>query len=129
MRHILCAAPGDAEEAAKKVRGGANFAALAKGLSLDAATAVDGGRMAPAVYGEIIPDLEDAVFRMRVGEIGGPIKSKFGYHVLKKDAERKLDLSQAHDRIARLIEKQKLDRFLQSVQEKYPVEVVDEQFK
>ena len=129
MRHILCASPAEAEAVAKKARGGASFAALAKAVSLDAATAADGGRMAPAFYGEVIPDLEDIVFRMRVGEIGGPIKSKFGYHVLRKDAQRTLDLAQAHDRIAQILEKQKLDRYLQSVLEKYPVEVVDEQFK
>lgn len=129
VRHILLATPGEAEAMAKKARDGANFALLAKGASLDAATAADGGKMPPAIYGEIIPDLEDAVFRMRVGEIIGPIKSKFGYHVLKKDSERKLDYEPARDRIARLLEKQKLDRYLQSIQEKFPVEVVDEQFK
>ena len=62
LRHILVAAPGEAEALAKKVRGGANFAQLAKSNSLDAATAADGGRMQPAIYGEIIPDLEDVAF-------------------------------------------------------------------
>lgn len=129
VRHILLAAPDEAEEVAKKARGGGNFAALAKADSLDRETAAEGGRMQGAVYGEVIPDLEDAVFRMRTGEIVGPIKSKFGYHVLKKDGEKNLAYAQAKDRISRLLEKQKLDRYLQSVQEKFPVEVVDEQFK
>lgn len=129
VRHILVAAPGEAESLAEKVRASGGFAALAKAKSLDSATAVDGGRMQPAIYGEIIPDLEDVVFRMRVGEISGPIKSKFGYHVLRKDGERNLSFEAARERIARLLEKQKLDRYLQSIQEKFPVEVVDEQFK
>lgn len=129
VRHILLGTSAEAEAAAKRARGGASFAALAKELSLDGETAGDGGRMAPSLFGEIIPDLEDVVFRMRVGEIGGPIKSKFGYHVLRKDAEKKVTFEEARDRIARLLEKQKLDRYLQSIQEKFPVEVVDEQFK
>ncbi|MEK7857989.1 MAG: peptidylprolyl isomerase [Elusimicrobiota bacterium] len=129
LRHILVAAPGEAEALAKKVRGGANFAQLAKSNSLDAATAADGGRMQPAIYGEIIPDLEDVAFRMRNGEVSGPIKSKFGYHVLKKEGEKKLSFEESQERVARLLEKQKLDRYLQSIQEKFPVEVVDEQFK
>jgi len=129
VRHILLATPTEAEELAKKARAGANFANLAKARSLDAATATEGGRMQPSIYGEIIPDLEDIIFRMRIGEVGGPLKSKFGYHVIRKDAERRLDLATAHDRIAKLLEKQKLDRTLQSFQEKFPVEVVDEQFK
>ena len=85
--------------------------------------------MPPAIYGEIIPDLEDIAFRMRLGEVAGPIKSKFGYHVLKKESEHRLDLTVAHDRIAKILEKQKFDKHLQSIQEKFPVEVVDEQFK
>lgn len=129
LRHILCASPVEAEELGKKARSGAAFAALARERSLDAASAADGGRMPPAIRGEIIPELEDIVFKMRVGEVGGPIKSKFGYHVLRKESERRLGIEEARERIARVMEKQKLDRYLQTVQEKFPVEVVDEQFK
>lgn len=129
MRHILLATPDKAEEIAKRLRGGANFAKLAKEESLDAATAADGGRLPPSLYGEVIPELEEVVFRMRPGEIGGPLKSKFGYHVLRKEGERRPPLEEAKERVARLLEKQKLDRHLQSVQEKFPVEIVDEEFK
>ncbi|MBI5630988.1 MAG: peptidylprolyl isomerase [Elusimicrobia bacterium] len=129
VRHILLATPEEAEVAAKKARGGANFAMLAKSKSLDSATASDGGRMRSSLFGEVIPELEDVVFRTKVGEISGPIKSKFGYHVLKKEGERRLSFAEARERIERLLEKQKLDRHLQSVQEKFPVEVLDEEFK
>lgn len=129
VRHVLLATSAEAEQIAKKARHGANFALLAKQRSLDAATAVQGGKLASTLYGEIIPDLEDVVFRMRQGEIGGPIKSKFGYHVIKKEGERKVRFEDAKERIQRLLQKQKLDRYLQSIQEKFPVEVVDEQFK
>lgn len=129
VRHILLANAEEAGDVAKKIRAGVNFSAMAKAKSLDAATGADGGRMPPAIYGEIIPELEDIVFRMHVGEISGPIKTKLGYHVLKKDSEKKLSFVEAQDRISRLLEKQKLDRYLQKIQEKFPVEVVDDQFK
>lgn len=129
MRHILLATPEKAEEVAKRLRGGANFAKVAKDESLDAATAAEGGKLPPSLYGEVIPELEDVVFRMRAGEIGGPLKSKFGYHVLRKDGERRPPVEEARERVARLLEKQKLDRHLQSIQEKHPVEIVDDEFK
>lgn len=129
VRQILVATPAEAEQLAKKARGGARFAALAKQYSLDAATARDGGRMQATLYGEIIPDLEDIVFKMRVGEVAGPIKTKFGYHILKKEAEHRANFEDVKDRIERMLEKQKLDRYLRSIQDKFPVEVVDEQFK
>src|SRR5579885_2554941 len=51
LRHVLVGTPGEAEQVAKKARAGANFAQLAKEHSLDGATAANGGRMAPAIYG------------------------------------------------------------------------------
>jgi parvulin-like peptidyl-prolyl isomerase len=129
VRHILLATPDEAQAIAKKARAGGNFAQLAQQSSLDAATASQGGKMQPALYGEVIPELQDIVFRMRIGEISGPIKSKFGYYVLKKDAERNKPFAEVEQRVLEIIEHQKLDHYLQSIQEKYPVEVVDEQFK
>ena len=131
IRHVLLASPEKAEAVAKLLRGGANFAKVAEKESLDAATASSGGRFPPLLYGEILPELEEVVLRMHQGEIGGPLKSKFGYHVLRKDAERRLsyDKAESRERVVRLLEKQKLDRYLQQVQEKFPVEVIDEQSK
>ncbi|MBI5883560.1 MAG: peptidylprolyl isomerase [Elusimicrobia bacterium] len=129
MSHILTATSEDAEAADRKIRGGMSFAAAAKAFSLDFETAAEGGKMAPALYGEIIPDLEDVAFRMRVGDVGGPFKSKFGYHVMRKDFERKLKFEDCQDRVIRLLEKQKLDRHMQTLQARFPVEVVDEHLR
>jgi parvulin-like peptidyl-prolyl isomerase len=131
VRHVLLATPEKAEAVAKKLRSGANFEKVAKEESLDASTASEGGKFPPLMFGEVIPELEEVVFKMRVGEIGGPLKSKFGYHVVRKDAERRLsaDSDETRERVGRLIEKQKLDHYLQQMQEKFPVEVVDEQLK
>jgi parvulin-like peptidyl-prolyl isomerase len=131
IRHVLLATPAKAEAVAKKLRSGANFAKVSQESSLDATTAAQGGKFPPLMYGEVIPELEEVVFRMRTGEIGGPLKSKFGYHVVRKDGEKRLSLDSAEtrERVSRLIEKQKLDGYLQQMQEKFPVEVVDEQFK
>ena len=129
MRHILFATAEEAEAALRKLRAGAAFAVMARD-SLDAETAADGGRMRPALYGEIIlPELEDVVFRGKVGELAGPIRSKFGYHVLKKDAETPTKLEDVRERIRLILEKQKLDQYLQTLQPRFPVEVVDAQFK
>lgn len=131
FRHVLLGTPEKAETVAKRLRGGASFAKMAAEYSLDGATAAKGGAFPPLMYGEVIPELEEVVFRMRDGEIGGPLKSKFGYHVVRKDGEKKLDKSSAEvrERVSRLLEKQKLDAHLQQVEKSFPVEVVDEQFK
>ena len=127
VRHILFDAPKEAEAALHRLRGGANFAAMAKDKSVDADTAAMGGLMRPAIYGEIIPELEDVVFQARVGEIVGPVRSKFGYHVLRKESQRRIPFDEAESRIRRVLEKEKLDQYLQSLQSRYPVEVFDAQ--
>lgn len=127
VRHILLATAEEAEAILKKIKGGQNFAAMAQTKSLDADTAVNGGRMPPVIYGEVIPELEDVTFKARVGETVGPIKSKFGYHLVRKETQRPTSFSKIEERIRKVLEKQKLDRHLQSLQSRYPVEVMDVQ--
>lgn len=127
-RHILVATADEAESVLARVRGGASFAETAKKASLDGETASEGGRMRPALAGETLPEL-DVLFKMRVGEVGGPVRSKFGYHILHKDGEDKPVFESVRGRVMEIVEKQKLDRHLQSVQASIRVEVVDEQFK
>ncbi len=129
LRHILLASADEAESALHKIQSGKPFSALAKSASLDAETAAVGGKMKPTIYGEIIPELEDVAFRMKTGETAGPVRSKFGYHLLRKESEHAVPFREAEPRIRMILEKQKLDLHLQSLQSRYPVEVVDAQFK
>jgi peptidyl-prolyl cis-trans isomerase D len=97
-RHILIpveenddeAALKKADEAARKqaesvmaeARAGKDFAELAKKYSKDV-TAVNGGEMDPAQRQDIPGPFGDALFAMKVGDISGPVKSQFGYHLIK----------------------------------------------
>src|SRR6185369_5166940 len=91
-RHILitvgdgvddAAARKKAEELTAKAKAGADFAQLAKENSKDPGSAQQGGDLGWAQRGMFVGPFEDALFAMSVGEIRGPVKSDFGYHVLK----------------------------------------------
>jgi peptidyl-prolyl cis-trans isomerase D len=93
-RHILitigdgvddAAAKKKAEELTAKAKAGADFAQLAKENSKDPGSAQQGGDLGWAQRGMFVGPFEDALFAMSVGEIRGPVKSDFGYHVLKLD--------------------------------------------
>jgi len=129
LRHLLVADPREGEALLKKVRAGGNFAALAKTASLDEDTSSRGGALPPLLRGEVLPELEDAAFKMRLNETIGLVQSKFGYHILRKDGERRVTLEESKERIRKLLEKQKLDRHLASMRERYPVEVFDAQLR
>jgi peptidyl-prolyl cis-trans isomerase D len=91
-RHILitvgegiddAAARAKAEELTAKAKAGGDFAQLAKENSKDPGSAQQGGDLGWAERGMFVGPFEDALFAMSPGEIRGPVKSDFGYHVLK----------------------------------------------
>ena len=91
-RHILitatdglddAAAQKKAQELTEKAKGGADFAQLAKENSKDPGSAAQGGDLGWAQKGMFVGPFEDALFSMQPGEIRGPVKTQFGYHVLK----------------------------------------------
>jgi len=91
-RHILitvadgvddAAAKKKAEELTAQAKGGADFAQLAKDNSKDPGSAPQGGDLGWAQRGMFVGPFEDALFSMSAGEIRGPVKTDFGYHVMK----------------------------------------------
>jgi peptidyl-prolyl cis-trans isomerase D len=91
-RHILitaaegvddAAAQKKAEELTAKAKSGGNFEQLAKDNSKDPGSAAQGGDLGWAERGMFVGPFEEALFSMTPGEIRGPVKTEFGYHVLK----------------------------------------------
>ncbi|MDE2313789.1 MAG: peptidylprolyl isomerase, partial [Elusimicrobia bacterium] len=128
IKDILVENANEADQILKELRRKSSFAALAKKYSIDS-YADKGGKMPPMLYGQIIPELQDVVSLARVGEISGPIKTKFGYYVICKESQTRVPLQKVRDTIRRILEKEKLDQYLRSIQNRFPVEVVDEEFK
>jgi peptidyl-prolyl cis-trans isomerase C len=129
VRHILLGGPEEAKVLVQQLRAGANFKALAKAKSMDAETAASGGEVQPFMYGELLPQLADVAFTMKVGETAGPVRSEFGYHIVRKESEKTLPKEQARDRIRRLLEKKKLDQHLEGLRPRYPVRILDPKFQ
>jgi peptidyl-prolyl cis-trans isomerase D len=93
-RHILLsvnepkddeAAKKTADEVFAKVNAGGDFAALAKQYSQDTVSAAKGGDLDWAARGMFVGPFEDALFAMNKGEVRGPIKTQFGYHIIRLD--------------------------------------------
>ena len=85
VRHILF--PKDqkqkAEDVKKQLEGGDDFAELAKEYSQDPGSAEKGGDLGCLGKGETVPPFEEAAFGAEEGEIVGPVKTQFGYHILE----------------------------------------------
>lgn len=80
----LKAAKAKAEEVLAKAKApGADFAALAREYSDDAGSKPGGGDLGLVRRGVMVKPFEDAVFEMQAGEIRGPVKSEFGFHIIQ----------------------------------------------
>ena len=69
--------------ALKKVQAGEDFADLAKRYSEDKASKEAGGSLGELHPGSTLPEISEAMEKLKEGETSGIIKSKFGYHILK----------------------------------------------
>ncbi|MGE5232899.1 MAG: peptidyl-prolyl cis-trans isomerase [Acidobacteriota bacterium] len=76
------------EQAKAKLEKGADFAALAKELSEDPGSKDRGGDLGYFGRGRMVKEFEDAAFAAKPGEIVGPIKSEFGWHLIKVEDHR-----------------------------------------
>ncbi len=98
--HILIAvkAEGDANaDAAAKARAealaarakapGTDFAKLANENTDDPSGKTSGGKLPPFSHGQMVPEFEQAAFSMAPGEIRGPIRTQFGYHIIKVESK------------------------------------------
>lgn len=89
--HILITVEGDDDAAARKqaesvlaeARSGKDFAELARKYSKDSSTAVSGGELGFVQHKDFPGPFGDTLFGMKVGDIAGPVKSQFGYHLIK----------------------------------------------
>ena len=101
VSHILVQVAADASDAdknaaearAKKIAEqaraqGADFAALARANSDDAGSKANGGSLGWLTKGGMPGAFDDAAFAMRAGEVRGPVKTDFGWHVIKLDELR-----------------------------------------
>ena len=93
------AARAKAENIAAKARvKGADFAKLANENTDDPSGKTNGGQLPPFSRGQMVPEFEAQAFAMEPGEIRGPIKTQFGYHIIKfnsKTPERTRSLAEA----------------------------------
>jgi len=81
--HILVKDEKTAQEVKKKLDGGAKFEDLAKEYSQDPGSAANGGDLGFFGPGKMDPAFEEAAYKLEAGKISEPVKSQFGYHIIK----------------------------------------------
>ncbi len=85
-RHILVPTDEDAKAALKRVKAGEDFAKVAKEVSKDPGS--EGGDLGWFTKDRMVPEFADAAFKLDEGQISEPVKSPFGWHIIKIEGKR-----------------------------------------
>ncbi|AKS37494.1 peptidylprolyl isomerase [Anoxybacillus gonensis] len=108
--HILVDDEKTAKEIKAKLEKGEDFAKLAKEYSKDTGSAQNGGDLGWFGPGKMVEEFEKAAYALKVGEVSDPVKTQFGYHIIKvTDKEEKKSFDEMKEEMEYEVKKSKLD--------------------
>ena len=90
--HILVKTEEEAKEVAQALKGGGDFAQLAGSKSVDRGSAQRGGDLGWFGWGKMVEEFQAAAFSMKPGQTSKPIKTAFGFHIIRLDSLREVPL-------------------------------------
>jgi parvulin-like peptidyl-prolyl isomerase len=141
--HILIAVPKDADAAAKQqargraqqvlkaLRGGADFATIARAQSMDPGSAPNGGDLGFFPKGQMDPAFESAAFGLKPGTMSGLVESSFGFHIIKvleRRGPRTAPLAEVGPQVKQFLTNQqreaKIQAFVNDAKAKSKIEVL-----
>jgi len=102
IRHILVEEEEQAEQLLEEIGDGADFAELAKLNSVDTISAIQGGDLGFTSKGQMVKEFEDAAFSLREGQLSSPVKTQFGFHIIKRELDN-IPFSESKERIRQLL--------------------------
>ena len=88
-RHILLKTDEEAKQVMERLQKGEDFVELAKKYSIDPNAKASGGEIGFHPKGTLLPEYEAAAFKLtKVGQVTGPVKSQFGYHIIRLEGAK-----------------------------------------
>ncbi len=130
-RHILVKTEEEAKDIIAQLKAGADFNELAK-KSSDGPSAHTGGDLGYFSRGQMVKAFEDAAFALEAGQISAPVKSEFGWHVIKVEDKRNRPLpsfEEVKDQISASLIQTQLKDTVQKLRGAAKVDILDADLK
>ena len=125
-RHILVEKEADAKDIIARIKKGAKFEDIAKKQSKDPGSAVNGGDLDWANPRSYVPEFTEALLKLNKGQLTDtPVKSQFGYHVIRLDDVRQAELPKLEEvkpQIAQQLQQQMMAKYQDELRAKAKVE-------
>lgn len=116
ISHIVVDTEEQAERILKSLKRNNNFEYLANKYSTDKISAINGGSLGYLMKGEIeLEDFANIAFILKKGEVSKPIKTKYGWHIIKIDDIRKTEIKEfddVKDTVKNLLEEDLINNFM-----------------
>lgn len=130
-RMILVGSEKEAQDILARLAAGEKFEDLAKQYSLDGSKDY-GGDLGYFTAAEMVPEFSKAAFALKVGETSQPVKTDFGWHIIRLE-DRKQGAAQPYDQVKAAIRnvllRQKVGEVMQKIRAASKVELIDEDLK
>jgi parvulin-like peptidyl-prolyl isomerase len=114
-----------AKEIQAKLAAGGDFAELAKAESDDSGSGAQGGDLGEFRRGMMVPPFEVAAFEQKVGVVGEPVKSPFGYHIIKVEEHKTKSVDEVRADIEKALRPELAKKEVEGLREKSTVTVDD----
>jgi len=129
-RHILLKSKKEAEAVLKEIKGGGDFAKLAASKSIGP-SGPKGGDLGSFGRGQMVPEFEKTAFALKKGEVGGPVRTQFGYHIIKvtdRTGKEPVPVEKVVPQIRQSLIGQKLEAYIEKLRAAAKVEIKDPRF-
>ena len=130
-RHILVGTEKEAKDILARLAKGEKFEDLAKQFSLDGSKDY-GGDLGYFTQPEMVPEFSKATFALKVGETSQPVKTDFGWHIIRLD-DRKMGAAQPYDQVKSAIRnvllRKKVGETMDKIRKASKVDIVDPDLK
>lgn len=100
----------------KRLQGGADFGQLASEESDDTGSAKMNGDLGTFGHGKMVPSFDEAAFKLKPGQISDPVKSQFGYHIIKVDSVENKSFEEAKADIEKKLRPQEVNKAMEEIQ-------------
>ena len=126
-RHILVESEDEAKALQEQLKNGADFATLAKEKSKDPGAA-EGGDLGYFTKDQMVPDFADVAFKMYPGQVSNPVKTQFGWHIIKLEDKRTKqppEFDKVKDQIEAFLTRKAQTEFIAKLRQTAKVERLD----
>jgi peptidyl-prolyl cis-trans isomerase C len=128
-RHILVATEDEARAIVEELKNGGDFAVIAKEKSKDPGSAEEGGDLGYITKDEqMVPEFLDVVFKMSPGQTSNPVKTQFGWHIIKVEDRRPRalpPLAAVKDQIDGVLVRRAQSEYISKLQQTAKIERLD----